>query len=290
MARTRTIKPGFFRSESLKDCSVEARLTFAGLWTEADDEGRGDATPRLLATALWPWDDPTDDMVRGWLHELADTGHIVLYQHRNKRLYQIINWSDHQSAAYRRGVSTLPAPPEDAPADAVPHTSAQPVVQESAEVCLSRAEWSGLDVSGAAAACDPGDDDTTDVAAAALALLIDHKMVADAPRKPAAYRRALERDLPDEHGAFIGRYIARHPTCSALDLAYAIGLPRPAEEPPPEPEWHYDPACFDHGADGRVTMPDGGAGTPVRCACAQREPYPEPPHAAVIQLYKGGAA
>lgn len=36
MARTRTLKPSFFRSQSLAKCSKDARLMFAGLLVVAD--------------------------------------------------------------------------------------------------------------------------------------------------------------------------------------------------------------------------------------------------------------
>ena len=145
MARTRTLKPSFFRSQSLAKCSKDARLMFAGLLVVADDEGRGDATARLLATELFPWDNPADEEVDGWLNELAATDHIVLYEHRGKRLFAIPTFVEHQSAAYRRGGSKLPPPPGF---DDDPHKVAQPVVQEDAEPCLNRTEQKGKEEKG----------------------------------------------------------------------------------------------------------------------------------------------
>jgi hypothetical protein len=57
MARIRTIKPEFFTSLTIASLPIEARLTFIGLWTHADDEGRCVDDTRLIRAALWPLDD-----------------------------------------------------------------------------------------------------------------------------------------------------------------------------------------------------------------------------------------
>jgi len=52
MARSRNIKPGFFRNEMLAECSPLARLLFAGLWCLADRFGRLEDRPkRICGTA-----------------------------------------------------------------------------------------------------------------------------------------------------------------------------------------------------------------------------------------------
>lgn len=107
----RTIKPSFFRSRSLARCSRDTRLTFAGLWTEADSAGIGVADPRILKGAIWPLDDDiTPDIVQAHLEELAETGHIDLYEVDGDWYYAVLNWERHQSAGYRRGDSQHPKP------------------------------------------------------------------------------------------------------------------------------------------------------------------------------------
>ena len=112
MARTRMIKADFFRSRSLAKVSRDARLTFIGLWTEADALGRGVAHPSIIKGSVWPLDDDiTTDVVAAHLAELAETSHIVLYyDDAGDALYEIANWAKHQSAAYRTGESKHPAP------------------------------------------------------------------------------------------------------------------------------------------------------------------------------------
>lgn len=57
MARTRLIKPGFFKNEQLADCSPWVRLFYIGLWTQADREGFVEYRPRKLKAEIFPYDD-----------------------------------------------------------------------------------------------------------------------------------------------------------------------------------------------------------------------------------------
>lgn len=110
MARTRMIKPEFFRSRSLARVSRDARLTFVGLWTEADSAGRGVADPRILKGSIWPIeDDITADVVAVHLREL-EADHIQLYEVDGECYYVIVNWEKHQSSAYRTGAHQHPPP------------------------------------------------------------------------------------------------------------------------------------------------------------------------------------
>lgn len=114
MGRMRTLKPEFFRSKPLARCSIPARLTFEGLWCEADDYGRGDADARVLKGHVWPLDDDiTWQIVEGHLGELEREGCIVLYEVDGNTYYAIPSWEKHQAAAYRRGKAIYPEPPCD---------------------------------------------------------------------------------------------------------------------------------------------------------------------------------
>nr|AMP54241.1 hypothetical protein [uncultured bacterium]AMP54331.1 hypothetical protein [uncultured bacterium]AMP54391.1 hypothetical protein [uncultured bacterium]AMP54429.1 hypothetical protein [uncultured bacterium] len=111
--RIRSLKPEFFRSESLSKVTPLARMTFMGLWTEADDYGRGIANPRIVKGALWSLDDDiTVDVVTMHLNTLASTGHINLYKEQgDEKVYFVVNkFVEHQSAAFRRGKAKYPDP------------------------------------------------------------------------------------------------------------------------------------------------------------------------------------
>lgn len=60
MARIRTIKPDFFRHEGLQDLEADnpgsyIMLTFAGLWTICDKEGRFEWRPRIIKLDILPF-------------------------------------------------------------------------------------------------------------------------------------------------------------------------------------------------------------------------------------------
>lgn len=135
MSRIRSIKPGYFRSASLARCSLPARVTFAGLWTEADDLGNGEADAKVLAGVLWPHDDNvTGAVVEAHLVELMATGHIAMYVVGDKRYFSICNWVKHQAAAFRRGEGQHPGPDDGSPwsghESCKPHDSARVGVLE----------------------------------------------------------------------------------------------------------------------------------------------------------------
>lgn len=111
MARIRTIKPEFFTSETIAALSTEARLTFIGLWTAADDHGRAVDNPRILKGALWPLDDdvtPTDVSLH--IHSLAELGLVERYEADGRRYLLICGWDEHQRMN-RKSSPKHPAPP-----------------------------------------------------------------------------------------------------------------------------------------------------------------------------------
>lgn len=119
MARIRTIKPEFFKSETIAGLPLAARLTFIGMWTEADDDGRLAADPVLLKAALWPRDDRTVKDIEADLSALLDAGLVRRMEARERRsgkiktVIEVVSWREHQTINKRtRGlyddVMTLP--------------------------------------------------------------------------------------------------------------------------------------------------------------------------------------
>lgn len=142
MGRIRTIKPEFFRSRSLAKVTLPARLTFQGLWCEADDHGRGIADPRILKGVLWALDDDmTADDVLDHLDQLERTGHIRRYEVDGDAFYEVVAWEKHQAAAYRRGVAVHPEPPPPEP-EQPPHDEECKNVQAARPVVLE-GNWEG---------------------------------------------------------------------------------------------------------------------------------------------------
>ncbi len=92
MARIRSIKPEFWSSEQITDCSVNARLLFIGLWNFADDRGRMPFKPKQIKATIFPADDFTVQDVQGWLSELCVNRLIKLYDYENERYLYVTGW------------------------------------------------------------------------------------------------------------------------------------------------------------------------------------------------------
>ncbi|WP_406412124.1 hypothetical protein OG923_24535 [Streptomyces halstedii] len=123
MARIRTIKPTFFTSLTIADLSYEQRLTFIGLWTHVDDEGRCIDDARLIKAAVWPLDDRTAADVEDDLRALTEYSLITRYTLTHRSYIAVTGWAEHQRIN-RATPSKYPAPdqgekaPEPAPAPA----------------------------------------------------------------------------------------------------------------------------------------------------------------------------
>lgn len=255
MGRIRTIKPDFFRSRSLARCSLRARLTYAGLWCEADDAGRGVADPRLLKGVIWPLDDditPAD--IRADLIELADTAHIIIFAAEGDVYFQVSKWQKHQSAAYRRGDSKHPAPPENEPPPdprTILHDSSCKEVQENAaghgDGCKEVLYRKGEDAPGdPVSAAPPVDKSKSSSSSFEDTVDLYVRIVADFPRnvgKDSSWRRGVANNCRREHGADIRERLANGGTpvgiaerLAGVKLEQAASPPPPADEPPHDPD------------------------------------------------------
>lgn len=90
MARTRTIKPEFWTDEKLAQVSREARLFFVGLWTVADDQGVTHASPFLLKSQIFPYDNLEIEQVADWIGDFVELGMVIPYQAENGENYLFI--------------------------------------------------------------------------------------------------------------------------------------------------------------------------------------------------------
>jgi hypothetical protein len=109
MARSRNLKPGFFKNEALAELPPLTRLLFSGLWCIADREGRLEDRPKRIRAELLPYDDGSVDAM---LDELHQAGFILRYQHGEQRFIQVVNFTKHQNPHVREPESTIPAPGE----------------------------------------------------------------------------------------------------------------------------------------------------------------------------------
>ena len=107
MSRARNIKPGFFKNDRLAECQPLARILFAGLWCEADREGRLEDRPKRLKAECLPYDDCD---VHELLTELADGGFIVRYESGGNRYIDIPRFLKHQNPHCKEAASLIPEP------------------------------------------------------------------------------------------------------------------------------------------------------------------------------------
>ena len=107
MARSRNIKPGFFKNEVLGEMPPLYRLLFIGLWTHADREGRFECRPRKIKAEVFPYDDVN---IEDGLAALEESGFLVIYAVDGLQYVQIQNWGKHQNPHHKEVGSTIPAP------------------------------------------------------------------------------------------------------------------------------------------------------------------------------------
>ena len=93
MARTRSLKPSFFKNEHLAECEPMARLLFAGLWTLADSQGRLECRPLRIKAELFPYDNC--DIV-ALLGQLEARGFVIAYRVGDQNYIQIPKFTEHQ--------------------------------------------------------------------------------------------------------------------------------------------------------------------------------------------------
>lgn len=110
MARIRSIKPEFWTSEQVMECSTNARLLFIGLWNFCDDAGRMVASDKRIKASIFPSDDFTAENVRRMLVELSSNGLILLYVVDDKEYLQVTGW--HHQKIDRPQKSKIPDPPD----------------------------------------------------------------------------------------------------------------------------------------------------------------------------------
>ena len=90
MARRRMIVPEIWQSESFAQLSILAKLVFIGLFSNADDEGRGIANPVYIKSILFPYDDGMRVIdIEKALSEIGQFMSVTLYTHDGLSLIHI---------------------------------------------------------------------------------------------------------------------------------------------------------------------------------------------------------
>lgn len=105
MARSRNIKPAFFKNEDLAELPFQDRLLFIGLWGLADREGRLENRVKRIKAEVFPYDDVN---VEKGLNNLVQMKFIVIYKVQDNSYIQISNWDKHQNPHHKEVESVIP--------------------------------------------------------------------------------------------------------------------------------------------------------------------------------------
>ena len=92
MARIRTIKPEFWTSEQVAECSPTTRLLFIGMWNFADDGGNQPASLKSLKMKIFPSDSMTLTEIGVMVEELLKNGLLMEYSVSDKKYWHITGW------------------------------------------------------------------------------------------------------------------------------------------------------------------------------------------------------
>lgn len=92
MARMRTIKPEFWSSPQVVDCSRDARLLFIGLWNFCDDAGVIPLNLRAIKMRIFPGDDLDSTSIRRYIDELSSSDLLHLYEFEGQEYVQVTGW------------------------------------------------------------------------------------------------------------------------------------------------------------------------------------------------------
>lgn len=107
--RARSLKPGFFKNETLAQHRPLVRLLFEGLWCMADRDGRLEDRPDRIKVEVLPYDACRIDAMLDDLTTGLDP-FIVRYVVGGRNYIQILNFARHQHPHLKELPSTIPAP------------------------------------------------------------------------------------------------------------------------------------------------------------------------------------
>ena len=97
MARKRMIDPSIWQSEDFGKLSTLAKIVFIGLFSLADDEGRGRCNPVYLKSTLFPYEENIRSAdIDKTLSEISSNMSVVLYSCDGSSYYGLLSWDTFQ--------------------------------------------------------------------------------------------------------------------------------------------------------------------------------------------------
>lgn len=97
MARKRMVDPNIWDSEDFGRLSLLAMVLFMGLFSNADDEGRGRSNPTYLKSLILPYkEDLRSADIEKALLEISTNMSVVFYSCNGNSYYWLYNWNKFQ--------------------------------------------------------------------------------------------------------------------------------------------------------------------------------------------------
>ncbi len=97
MARKRMIDPNIWQSEDFSKLSTLGKLVFIGLFSLADDEGRGRSNPVYLKSTLFPYEEGIRSAdIDKTLSEISSNMSVIFYSCNGSSYYSLYNWNTWQ--------------------------------------------------------------------------------------------------------------------------------------------------------------------------------------------------
>ena len=97
MARKRMIDPNIWQSEDFSKLSTLGKLVFIGLFSLADDEGRGRCNPVYLKSTLFPYEEGIRSAdIDKTLSEISSNMSVIFYSCDGSSYYSLLSWNTFQ--------------------------------------------------------------------------------------------------------------------------------------------------------------------------------------------------
>lgn len=97
MARKRMIDPSIWINEGFGTLSTLGKLVFIGLFSIADDEGKGKANPAYIKAVLFPYnDDLRIADIEKTLSEISSKMSVIFYSCDENKYYTLTSWNTFQ--------------------------------------------------------------------------------------------------------------------------------------------------------------------------------------------------
>lgn len=144
MARIRTIKPEFWTSEQVADCSPNTRLLFIGMWSFCDDNGIHPASLKRIKMEVFPSDSISESELQAAIQQLIESRLLSEYDVEGKRFWQVTGWHNHQRID--RPTYKFPLPTAIEKLERLPKIDEQSPNNQRELTEQSTTEWKGKEV------------------------------------------------------------------------------------------------------------------------------------------------